>query len=148
MRKLLFVSAFAFCGACIAGNPAVTNQSLAAAIANIGSSPSIEARDDLYRELNRATYLVPLARDTANEGARFVPVVITSPKGERLQVIFSGDQELADSGLENGTVVQMHASELWKLIKENDSIDGAVLNPAKNAIPLSKARIDQILKHR
>jgi hypothetical protein len=145
---LLAALALSLSMSCTAQQPTAGSEALAAAIRNLDASPSVETRDALYQALNHATYLVPLLDEAAGNGTGHRPVVITSPNGEKLQAIFSSHEELALAGLQNGTVIEMHAAELWKLVKANQYIDGAVLNPARNAIPLKKARIDRISTYR
>jgi len=144
MKKSIFIAALIFSGFCIAETTTITNENLTAAILNLSSAPSIEARDNLYKELNRATYLVPLVDPTSGEGTNTTPVVVQSPKGGKLQAIFSNQQELSSSKLQDITVIEMHATELWKTVRANRNIDGVVLNPARNTLPLNKERISKI----
>ena len=122
----------------------IKNDNLTAAILNLSSTPSPEARDNLYKELNRAIYLVPLVKPESGGNANITPVIVQTPKGEKLQAIFSSQQELSNSKLQGVTVIEMHATELWKIVGANGNIDGVVLNPARNALPLNKERIIKI----
>lgn len=140
----------------------IENPRLTAAIDAYAQGASESNRAALYREIARATYLVPIVADeqaltpggAADEalieaGRGFQTLVCIDPHTrDELLPIFSDGRELAAFAdrTQDVSVLVLALPQVHGLLSETTGYAGAVVNPAGTAVPMSGRMIAELAR--
>ena len=140
-------------------NKPVENPALVAAIDRLASDYSVAAKDNVLAELNRAVYLVAIFTDEMHTTEPDEKGQVTIQKDSLIKVLNTSDEagntylplftDWQAIGLYIDKPVNtlvMPASDAWSWVMNMGEYHGAVINPARNALPLSKAQIQFLLE--
>lgn len=136
-------------------NKPVENPSLVAALKRMATDSSPSSQENLLRELNNAVYLMAIFSDelyTAEPDAQGRTVV---EKDSKIKVIGTSDSEgnpylplFTDWGAiqkyikEPVNTLVLPAADAWSWALNMGQYHGVVINPAENALPLSRKQIE------
>lgn len=138
----------------------IENPLLTAAIDQYAHGPSEANRDELYREIASATYLVPIVADAAalspadldgealiEAGRGFQTLVCEDPHtGDELLPIFSDGRALAAFTQQDVAVLVLELPQVHDLLASAQDYAGAVVNPAGTAVPMSSKMIAELAR--
>lgn len=140
-------------------NKPVENPALVAAIDRLASEQSEAAKNNLLAELNKAVYLVAIFTDEMHTTEPDEHGQVTVKKDSLIKVLNTSD-EAGNTYLPLFTdwkaigqyidkpvnTLVMPAADAWSWVLNMGEYHGAVINPARNALPLSKAQIQFLLE--
>lgn len=138
-------------------NQAVDNPALVAAMERVARENSDASKDGLLRELQHANYLAAMFADGLKarekslgqieiaKGSKF-GVLSAGKDGKNYLVLFTDWQALRayTQGQVSGWVLP--AKDAWQFALQGSAYDGIVINPAHNALPLTRPMVEYLSK--
>lgn len=138
-------------------NTPVTNPSLVAAIQRLKADSSNEAKDSLLIELNQANFLVAIFSDEMHtsepdgdgkvtiEKDSIIKVLNTSDGNGNMYLPLFTDWEAIGKYIEQPVNTLIFPSQdAWHWALNMGEYHGVVINPAEDALPLSRAQIEYL----
>lgn len=132
------------------------NPALSRALEQLAKTGSDAAKDAVLEEIQRATYLIAVAREgalasndtaTGADGAALPQqseLQILTAEQDDLQFLplFTDWQEIADYTNLDVQGLVMPAGDAWRFALADGNYDGVVINPAGDALPLGKPLLE------
>lgn len=135
----------------------VENPALLRALARLLSDPTEAAKDEVVSELRQATYLVAMISDELEipadhhgqtvfgEGSEIQVLIAETDDGVAFLPLFTDWQAIGDYTDEKVNAIVMPAAEAWAFALHDEVYQGAVINPAGDALPLGRPMLEFLL---